>query len=56
MATIYMRHPRHGTKVACTEQEAVSDEGRGWERHDVNAPADPPAPELPSSSHRQANP
>lgn len=29
---IYLRHPRHGTKVAISEAEALADEENGWER------------------------
>ena len=41
---IYLKHPVHGTKVACMEMEAVFDESNGWERYDlVSAPASEPA-------------
>ncbi|MBU6231820.1 hypothetical protein KGP36_04065 [Patescibacteria group bacterium] len=33
MATIYLRHEVHGTKVAIAEEEALSDESNGWERY-----------------------
>tara|TARA_R110000868_G_scaffold134078_2_gene345946 strand:- start:592 stop:774 length:183 start_codon:yes stop_codon:yes gene_type:complete len=33
---IYLRHPVHGTKVACAELEAVYDEKNGWVRFDVD--------------------
>lgn len=29
---IYLEHPRHGQKVAISEQEAVYDEKNGWKR------------------------
>lgn len=55
MAVIYLKHDLHGAKVACSEQEAASDEANGWVRFDVApvtvvepepAPvAPPPAPE-----------
>ena len=32
MAVIYMKHPKHGTKVAIQEEEAKYDEKNGWER------------------------
>lgn len=35
MAAIYLRHERHGNKVACTEAEAVYDESNGWKRYSV---------------------
>lgn len=47
MATIYLRHPVHGTKVATLEQEAVYDEGCGWTRYTVDAPE--PAPVVAPS-------
>ncbi len=28
---IYLKHPVHGTKVACSELEAEYDAGNGWE-------------------------
>jgi hypothetical protein len=31
---IYLRHPKHGTKVATMEMEAEYDERSGWERFD----------------------
>ena len=30
---IYLKHPTHGTKVACAEAEAVYDESLGWTRY-----------------------
>ena len=35
MSVIYMRHERHGNKVAISEMEAVADESNGWERYSV---------------------
>jgi hypothetical protein len=37
MAAIYLEHPRHGQKVACTESEAKYDEEHGWKRLNVAA-------------------
>lgn len=34
MSTIYLRHPRHGTKVAVSDFEADYDMQRGWEEFD----------------------
>lgn len=31
---IYLKHPVHGTKVACMEMEAEADEKNGWTRFD----------------------
>jgi hypothetical protein len=33
---IYLRHPVHGTKVACAESEAAYDEKNGWVRYDLD--------------------
>jgi hypothetical protein len=33
MYAIYLRHPRHGTKVAISELEASGDEENGWVRY-----------------------
>ena len=41
MATIYLHHPRHGTKVAISDEEAKADEKQGWERYDLSASAEP---------------
>lgn len=44
---IYLRHPRHGTKVAVSNEEAVADEKNGWTRYQAGALLTPeePAPE-----------
>ena len=39
MAVIYMVHPKHGAKVAISEDEAISDEMYGWMRYDPDEPA-----------------
>ena len=39
MAVIYLEHPIHGTKVACSNMEADFDEQNGWERYNVATPA-----------------
>jgi hypothetical protein len=36
MALIYLRHARHGVKIATLEMEAEADEENGWERFDPN--------------------
>lgn len=33
MATIYLKHPQHGNKIAIAEAEAEADEKNGWERY-----------------------
>ena len=46
MAVIYLKHEIHGAKVACSEQEAIYDEGHGWTRFDVASPAPAPPVEI----------
>ena len=38
MAVIYLRHYRHGAKVAISEHEANYDEMFGWDRYDPATP------------------
>jgi hypothetical protein len=38
MAVIYLKHPVHGHKVACSDMEADYDETHGWKRYIVSAP------------------
>jgi hypothetical protein len=38
MAVIYLMHPVHGHKVACSDFEADYDENNGWERYTVDTP------------------
>jgi hypothetical protein len=40
MSVIYMIHPIHGAKVAISEHEAIYDEMHGWERYDIDTPAE----------------
>lgn len=49
---IYLRHPRHGTKVAISHQEARDDMEWGWEEYDPN---DPDEMETPASSEEEAS-
>lgn len=37
MPSIYLRHSRHGDKVAIAEAEAVADERNGWVRYTPGA-------------------
>jgi hypothetical protein len=37
MAVIYLEHPKHGEKVACSEIEAAIDEKNGWARRKAAA-------------------
>ena len=39
MYTIYLKHPRHGTKVAVSEMEADYDEQNGWVRYNPVTPS-----------------
>lgn len=39
---IYLKHPKHGTKVAIAEEEAKADEKNGWER--LKVVVEPPKP------------
>ena len=41
MAVIYLKHPVHGTKVACSEIEADYDRGNGWVDFDPAPPSVP---------------
>lgn len=43
MAVIYLEHPKHGKKVACSEDEAKFDEKNGWSRFQVAALLKPAA-------------
>ena len=46
MAVIYLRHPKHGAKVAISDLEAENDIQNGWEEFDPNdliAPDEEPA-------------
>ena len=36
MAVFYMRHSKHGTKVACQEEEREFDLKHGWKDFDPN--------------------
>lgn len=47
MASIYLRHPVHGDKVAVLEQEAAADEKNGWVRYTVSEPPTPVEVEVP---------
>ena len=49
---IYLRHPRHGTKVAIAEAEAEADECNGWVRYTPGEP-DAPVNELEAKRRRR---
>ena len=44
MAVIYLQHPVHGAKVACSDIEAQMDFANGWEEFDPSEPVAPVAP------------
>lgn len=41
MSVFYMRHPKHGTKVAIQEEEVEHDKKRGWVEYDPDEPVIP---------------
>jgi len=57
---IYLRHPKHGTKVAISDMEAAADEQNGWVRYTPGTPSaiDDAAPEngLAVKRRRRAQP
>jgi hypothetical protein len=50
MANIVLTHPKHGAKVAISEQEALNDIANGWSRYSD------PVVEVPVESVEQAEP
>jgi hypothetical protein len=52
MPNIYLRHPKHGEKVAISWLEAREDMEYGWEEFD---PSDPDDTESPASSEMAAS-
>jgi hypothetical protein len=40
MSNIYLRHPRHGEKIAISWMEAREDMEQGWEEFDPSSPDD----------------
>lgn len=41
---IYLKHPKHGAKVAICDMEAVADETNGWTRYTLDTPIEEVAP------------
>ena len=41
---IYLKHERHGTKIATMELEAEHDESHGWVRYNPEEPVSESAP------------
>lgn len=52
MAVIYLKHEKHGTKVACEEAEAKYDESRGWVRYVIETPLQEPPKVIPITQER----
>ena len=50
---IYLRHPKHGTKVAIADAEADADERNGWVRY---TPGEPEAPVNELEAKRRRRP
>lgn len=38
MGVYYLKHKKHGTKVATDEAEVKHDKERGWEEFDIDSP------------------
>jgi hypothetical protein len=53
MPLIYLRHPRHGVKIASLDMEADYDEQHGWERY---TPGEEPVNELRKRSRPRKEP
>lgn len=49
MPIIYLKHERHGNKVAIAEAEAVADEAKGWVRYTLGEPEIVASPDPESS-------
>lgn len=47
MAVIYLTHPVHGAKVACSDIEADFDQQHGWERYNPDQEIEPDADTAP---------
>ena len=43
---IYLKHERHGSKVAISDLEATDDEKNGWVRYNPDTPEEPAAPAV----------
>ena len=50
---IYLKHERHGTKVACSEIEAQYDETHGWVRFELDKPEPVKSEPVNLSEQRQ---
>jgi hypothetical protein len=54
MPIIYLRHPRHGEKVAISDMEAEYDEQNGWTRYTPGESQPEPVNELRPRRRREA--
>lgn len=55
MATIYLKHFLHGTKVATLEQEAAADEKNGWVRYNPEQDVKSKEDDLPMNVNSLAD-
>lgn len=46
VAVIYLKHDKHGCKVATSDAEAAYDRQHGWYEFDPNETDDTPVPEV----------
>ena len=56
MATIYLKHPKHGLKQTSVEAEAQNDEKHGWVRFSPFAPVMPDLPPPPTVNEFKRGP
>lgn len=56
MALIYLRHPRHGVKIATMDLEAQHDEQHGWERYTPGEEPELPVNQLQPRRVRRKEP
>lgn len=47
MAVIYLKHPKHGAKIASSPQEAQADKANGWIEFSSSDKAKPQAQDKP---------
>ena len=53
MAVIYLTHPVHGAKVACSDMEADFDEQQGWSRYNLGEETEPEIEPEPEPAARR---
>jgi hypothetical protein len=54
MGVFYLKHKKHGTKVAIQEEEVEQDKKRGWEEYDPEEPVVVPRETLKKPEPKQA--